>query len=99
MSIAAFRRLAEKKSYNKSYKEEPTRRLIGGEGMQNGLAHTHVWQSRIGKDITAAEILPEVSRVPAPHQAPQSGAPVPGRGAGCENQWRFCPPRECKESS
>ena len=64
--------------------------LVGGAEMQSRLVHTHVWQIKIERDITAAEILSEELRVPAPYQAPQPRVQVPEREVpitfGCENQ-------------
>ena len=34
-------------------------RLVGRVEMQNGRPHTHEWQWRIGRDLSAAEVPPE----------------------------------------
>lgn len=39
-----------------------------------------MWQLKVWKDISTAEVPPEEQEVPAPHQAPQLGASVPKRG-------------------
>ena len=35
-----------------------------------GCSHTQVWQIKLGRDISAAEIPPEEPGVPVPYQAP-----------------------------
>lgn len=44
--------------------------------MQNGWPHTHVWQSKIERDISVVEVLTEEHHLLVPHQGPQLGAPV-----------------------
>ena len=50
-----------------------------------------MWQIKIGRDISTAEVLPKGARVSAPHQDPQPRVSVPGKEvsitSGCKNQW------------
>ena len=43
-----------------------------------GWSHTHMWQIKIRRDISAMEGPLEDRGVPAPHQAPELMVPVPG---------------------
>lgn len=39
-----------------------------------------MWQSRIGRDISATEVLPEKQEISSPDWAPQPRTPMVGRG-------------------
>lgn len=58
-----------------------------------GWSHTHVWWLRSGRYVLAVEVLLEERGVPGPHQFPQDGPPLSGRGvltiSGCENHQEF----------
>ena len=53
--------------------------------------HTHVWQIKIGRDISAAQFPPKKQGAQPPHQDPQLRVPVPGIEvpitSHCKNQW------------
>ena len=57
--------------------------------MWNRLAPTHMWQIKIGRGISAAEVPPRGQGIQDPHQAPHLRVPVPGREIpitlGCKN--------------
>ena len=58
--------------------------------MWNGF-HTHVWQLKIGRHISAPEVPPEEQGIPPPHQAHQPSVLRPERGVSItsesKNQW------------
>ena len=63
----------------KDIKKKPHRDWYWGQRHEMGWSHTHVWQLRIGRDISAAEVPLEERGVPAPYQAPQPRPLVPGK--------------------
>lgn len=53
--------------------------LVGDWRWKMGLSHTYMWQLRIGRDLSAAEVLTEEWWVPASHWDPQPRDQVPGK--------------------